>query len=72
VNSAREVAGHGAGGGQGKWGLLTTMEAAHALRLAYAPMLALQTVLSAPGALVLLVSPSERQSGELFRKCLAT
>ena len=30
--------------------------------------LALSTVMTLPGALVLLISPSQRQSGELFRK----
>ncbi len=34
-------------------------------------VLALHTALYDPGALVLLLSPGERQSGELFRKCLA-
>ncbi len=33
-------------------------------------VLALHTALYDPGALVLLLSPGERQSGELFRKCL--
>jgi hypothetical protein len=35
-----------------------------------AAVLAVHTALYAPGALVLLLSPSLRQSGELFRKCL--
>jgi len=34
-------------------------------------VLAMHTALYDPGALVLLLSPGERQSGELFRKCLA-
>jgi len=34
-------------------------------------VLAMHTALYEPGALVLLLSPGERQSGELFRKCLA-
>jgi len=33
-------------------------------------VLAMHTALYDPGALVLLLSPGERQSGELFRKCL--
>src|SRR5688572_9521956 len=33
--------------------------------------LAVHTALYEPGALVLLLSPSLRQSGELFKKCLA-
>ncbi len=37
-----------------------------------AAVLAVHQALYAPGSLVLLVSPSERQSGELFGKCLAT
>jgi len=35
-------------------------------------VLAVHTALYEPGALVLLLSPSLRQSGELFRKCLDT
>lgn len=35
-------------------------------------VLALHTALYAAGSLVLLLSPSLRQSGELFKKCLAT
>src|SRR5687768_11624610 len=34
-------------------------------------VLATHTALYQPGALVLLLSPTLRQSGELFRKCLA-
>lgn len=36
-----------------------------------AATIATHTALSTPGALILLVAPSERQSGELYRKCLA-
>ena len=36
-----------------------------------AALLAVRTALFAPGSLTLLVSPSQRQSGELFRKTLA-
>src|SRR5690242_10866153 len=32
--------------------------------------LAMHQALYSPGSLTLLVSPSERQSGELFKKCL--
>jgi hypothetical protein len=35
-----------------------------------AGILAVHTALFEPGALVLLLSPTQRQSGELFRKCL--
>ncbi len=35
-------------------------------------ILALHTALYTPGSLVLLLSPSLRQSGELFKKCMAT
>jgi Terminase large subunit, T4likevirus-type, N-terminal len=35
-----------------------------------AAILAVHTALFEPGALVLLLSPTQRQSGELFRKCL--
>jgi len=35
-------------------------------------VLAMHTALYAPGSLVLLLSPSLRQSGEIFKKCLAT
>src|SRR5829696_1961319 len=34
-------------------------------------VLAVHTALYEPGALVLLLSPSQRQSAELFKKCLA-
>lgn len=37
-----------------------------------ASTLALHTAIYEPGALVLMVSPTQRQSGELFRKALAT
>ena len=37
-----------------------------------AGVLALHTAIYEPGSLVLMVSPSQRQSGELFKKALAT